>query len=98
MRYATHQAGSRGFGKACIEHWRAHRHSRNARTEHKNANRRVSDAGVELLNGIVATPVVPSRNTRVKRTFATRRVSAVPRRRKKKKTRELDVFDDGFRS
>ena len=62
------------------------------------ANRRVTAAGIELLSGTVATPVVSSRNTRVKRTFATRRVSAVPRRRKKKKTRELDVFDDGFSS
>ena len=60
------------------------------------AERRVTDAGKDLMSGLLTTPGVRPR-TVIKRTTASRRVSAVPRRRKKK-TGNFDVFDDGFRS
>ena len=61
------------------------------------AKRRATDAGKDLIRGLLTTPGVRPQK-RIKRATAPRRVSAVKRRRKVQTIRERDVFDDGFRA
>ncbi|KAI0234219.1 hypothetical protein LSAT2_015589 [Lamellibrachia satsuma] len=81
-RHATHQERSRGFRKGSIEDRRAHRRRRLVRSEHKKAaKRRVTDAGKNLLTGLLNPGVT---------TLARQRKRQTP------KKREADIFDDGF--
>ena len=64
------------------------------------AKRRVTEAGKDLLSGLLSTPPIPGvrppKRQSIKRTIANRRVNTAPRRRQ---TSTADVFDDdGFRT
>ena len=83
-----------------VEDRRAHNRRRHVRTEHKKANkRRVTDAGKNLMRGLLTPGVRPRK--RIKRAPARKGVTTATRRRKRQtpKKREADIFDnDGFRT
>ena len=63
----------------------------------KAAKRRVTDAGRNLMRGLLAPGVRPRK--RIKRASAKKGVTSTTRRRKRQTSakREADIFDDGFR-
>ena len=100
MNYNDYNARQSGGALPYFAGARYHRcHGRLVRTEHKKAaKRRVTDAGKNLLSGLLNPGVRPRK--RIKLASAKNGVTTVAIQRKIQtlKKREADTFDDGVRA